>query len=166
MVSVSSSIMAVNFNKIIHDKIQDSYHDSFRESDKYSENAYKNAYFDSRAFNIPKEDVVNYFLWRQKDWARNSIQMYARNFFSQKQLHGKKAADMHEMLYGIGSNWATDLNDQKKNGTFIIRDKNVLKIVSDIVPLYDNLHSLIKPFIETETETKTEIKKESQGVET
>ena len=41
----------------------------------------KSAYFDSRAFNIPKEEVVNYFLFRQKDWERNSLSMYARTFF-------------------------------------------------------------------------------------
>ena len=32
------------------------------------------AIFDARAFNIPKEDVTNYFIWRQKDATRNSIQ--------------------------------------------------------------------------------------------
>jgi len=35
----------------------------------------KSGIFDSRAFNIPKEDVCNYFIWRQQDWERNSIQM-------------------------------------------------------------------------------------------
>jgi len=36
------------------------------------------AVFDSRVFNIPKEEVCNYFIWRQKDWLRNSIQMIGR----------------------------------------------------------------------------------------
>ena len=34
-----------------------------------------NVVFDARAFSLPREEVVNYFLWRAKDWARNSIQM-------------------------------------------------------------------------------------------
>jgi tRNA(His) 5'-end guanylyltransferase len=37
--------------------------------------------FDSRVFNVPKEDVVNALLWRAQDWQRNSLQMYCRSFF-------------------------------------------------------------------------------------
>jgi len=44
------------------------------------------ATFDSRAFVLPKEDVLNYFLWRQKDMTRNSIQMLSRTLYSQKEL--------------------------------------------------------------------------------
>jgi tRNA(His) 5'-end guanylyltransferase len=36
-------------------------------------------YFDARAFNIPKDDVVNYFIWRQKDAERNSVMMLAQS---------------------------------------------------------------------------------------
>ena len=48
------------------------------------------AIFDARAFNIPKEEVVNYFLWRARDWERNSLFMYANSFYSHKELEGKK----------------------------------------------------------------------------
>jgi tRNA(His) 5'-end guanylyltransferase len=80
----------------------------------------KTAVFDSRTFNIPKEEVCNYFIWRQKDWIRNSIQMYAQAHYSQKQLHGKKQADMHEMLFTKGLNWS-DLPEHQKNGQFIAK---------------------------------------------
>ena len=40
------------------------------------------AVFDSRVFNIPKEEVCNYFIWRQMDWTRNSVEMLARAHFS------------------------------------------------------------------------------------
>jgi tRNA(His) 5'-end guanylyltransferase len=56
------------------------------------------ALFDSRAFNVPREDVVNYFVWRAKDWARNSLSIYCRQFFSAKELRGKKTQEQHEML--------------------------------------------------------------------
>ena len=60
--------------------------------------------FDSRAFTIPKEDVVNAFLWRAKDWERNSLQMYCRSFFSHKQLHKKKKEDTDRMnMIGINA---------------------------------------------------------------
>lgn len=77
----------------------------------------KIAVFDARCFNIPREEVSNYFLWRAKDWERNSVSMFARAYFSDKELHGKGRADMHEMLHQKGENWA-DLPDICKNGSF------------------------------------------------
>jgi tRNA(His) 5'-end guanylyltransferase len=76
------------------------------------------AYFDSRVFNLPKEEVCNYFIWRQNDWVRNSVQMLAQAHFSQKQLHKKGIPEMHEMLHAEGVNWAK-LQDHLKNGWFI-----------------------------------------------
>lgn len=93
--------------------------------------------FDSRAFNVPREDIVNTLLWRAQDWKRNSMQMYARANFSHKQLHGKNVNDMHDMLHSIGKNWTTDLTLHEKNGTFLyIRDG---KIVEDhsVLPTYE-----------------------------
>ena len=74
--------------------------------------------FDARVFNIPKEEVINYFRWRYKDWLRNSIQALAQSMFSPKQLHGKKTADMQEMCFQAGRNW-NDCKAVEKNGTFI-----------------------------------------------
>lgn len=65
------------------------------------------ALFDARAFVLPPEEVCNYFLWRQRDWNRNSIQMLARSMFSQKDLQGKKTNDLHEMCWRNGQNWGT-----------------------------------------------------------
>ena len=76
------------------------------------------AHFDCRVFNIPEAEVCNYFIWRQQDWARNSLSMFAQSFFSTKELHKKNGPAMHEMLHGIGENWA-DLPLMWKSGTFI-----------------------------------------------
>jgi len=76
------------------------------------------AYFDSRVFNIPEHDVNNYFVWRQQDWTRNSIQLLAQYHFSHKELHKKSCKDIHDMLYKIGVNWA-DQEDKWKNGVVI-----------------------------------------------
>ena len=78
----------------------------------------RQALFDCRVFNIPKEEVVNYFIWRQKDWLRNSIQMLARAYYSHKECHGKDGKDLHEMLHEKDINWA-DLEDRWKNGVLI-----------------------------------------------
>lgn len=79
------------------------------------------ATFDCRAFNVPESDVANYFLWRWRDWERNSIQMLARSLYEQSRLHGKKRADLHEMCFQRGVNWA-DLDSRFKNGTLLVRE--------------------------------------------
>lgn len=79
------------------------------------------AIFDCRAFNVPNDDVPNVFIWRQRDWERNSLQMFARDSFSHKELHNKKKWDIHEMLHKQGKNWEK-LLPIYKNGTFITKD--------------------------------------------
>jgi tRNA(His) guanylyltransferase len=62
--------------------------------------------FDSRVFNLPREEVVNYFVWRQQDATRNSIQMVGQAHFSQKQLHGLSCDLIQEKLFQEkGVNW-------------------------------------------------------------
>jgi tRNA(His) guanylyltransferase len=64
------------------------------------------AYFDCRAFNLPMREVCNYFIWRQQDATRNSIQMLGQAHFSHKQLHKKNTKDIQEMLFQeYGINW-------------------------------------------------------------
>lgn len=87
------------------------------------------AVFDSRAFVVPELDVPNTFVWRQKDWERNSLQMLARSHFSHKELLGKNRTQMHDMLHRVGVNWATDLTAQQKNGTFVLRDGTIHHLV-------------------------------------
>jgi tRNA(His) 5'-end guanylyltransferase len=103
------------------------------------------ASFDARAYNIPESEVVNYFLWRAKDWARNSISMYAQAHFSHQELHGKSCADMHEMLHSIGRNWTTDLMDHEKNGTFLMRDGGIMANVSPTYAGVGTLWDWVKP---------------------
>lgn len=88
-------------------------------------NPMPHATFDARAFNVPPDDVPNVFVWRQRDWERNSLQMLARAHFSHKELEGKGRRDMHDMLHEKGVNWATDLTSREKNGTFILHDRSL-----------------------------------------
>lgn len=72
----------------------------------YTQAAKRGAMFDSRAFNIPKEEVCNLVFWRQLDATRNSIQMMGQAYFSQDELHEKTCSNIQDMLmeyYGI--NW-------------------------------------------------------------
>jgi tRNA(His) 5'-end guanylyltransferase len=59
----------------------------------------KDAVFDARAFILPEAEINNYFLWRQLDAARNSIQQYGRFFVSSKEMHGKSNKEVQEMMF-------------------------------------------------------------------
>lgn len=79
------------------------------------------AMFDSRIFNIPKEEVVNCLIWRQQDSTRNSIQMVGQANFSHKQLQGKNCSDIQDMLMlEKGINW-NDYPTHLKRGSCCIK---------------------------------------------
>ncbi len=86
MVSVSASIAGVEFSKHFG----------------------KDAYFDSRVFVIPKEEVTNYFIWRQWDASNNSIQMVGQANFSHKELFRLNTNEIQEKMFKEkGINWDT-----------------------------------------------------------
>ena len=81
--------------------------------------SFKLAMFDARVFQIPyQEEVINYFIWRQKDATRNSISSVAQSLHSPKELHGKKTDEMQEMIFQKGINW-NDYTPREKRGSVI-----------------------------------------------
>ena len=54
--------------------------------------------FDARAFNLDKDEVCNYFIWRQEDCIKNSVSMIARTCFSDRELHGKSTIERKKMI--------------------------------------------------------------------
>lgn len=100
----------------------------------------KTGYFDCRVFNIPREEVINYFIWRQQDWQRNSVQMLARSEYSQKELQHKTVPMMHDMLKEKGIDWFA-LNPEKwKNGLVVTKHQSCgHKIFKDIKPEINEL---------------------------
>lgn len=82
----------------------------------------KLAIFDSRVFIMPKEDVINYFLWRQQDATRNSVQMLARTLYSHKELLGKDNSALQELCFQKGYNW-NDCPTPQKRGRCIVKTK-------------------------------------------
>ena len=95
--------------------------DYYKLARAYDKANFCGAMFDSRCFNIPKEEVTNYFYWRQLDATRNSIEMAGHANFSQKQLHKKSCNDIQEMLYEQkGINW-NDYTVPEKRGTCCIK---------------------------------------------
>jgi len=83
----------------------------------------KVAYFDSRTFTIPDvREVFNYFVWRQQDATRNSIQMGAQALYNHKQLHKKNTSELQEMMFQKGVNW-NDYPAGFKRGRLILKEK-------------------------------------------
>ena len=100
------------------DKLEDEYYD------KYYSKCNK-AMFDSRCFNIPKEEVTNYFYWRQLDATRNSIQMVGQANFSHNELQNKSCNDIQNMLLTEKDiNW-NDLITYKKRGSCCVKKEFV-----------------------------------------
>ena len=73
------------------------------------------AVFDSRCFNVPRDEVTNYFLGRQNDASRNSIQMAGQHYFSRRELHGKNGSEIQDMLMAQhGVNWDHFMTVEKR----------------------------------------------------
>jgi len=83
----------------------------------------KQAYFDARTFILPKEEVNNYFVWRQKDCIRNSISAAAQSQFSSQQLNGKSTAKMKEMLLSKNVDW-DNFSNKYRNGSTVVKKEN------------------------------------------
>lgn len=101
IVSVSSSLATAKFNELRPGKI---------------------ALFDSRVFTIPSQtEVENYFIWRQQDTTRNSIQSVAQSLYSHKELDGKNTTELQEMIFQRGTNW-NDYSPKYKRGRVIVKE--------------------------------------------
>ena len=77
------------------------------------------ALFDSRVFNVPAEDVPNYFVWRQNDAERNSVQMLARALFGHKAILSKGVREMRKMCKEDGNAW--EKQDQRAISGGLVR---------------------------------------------
>ncbi|EJW14073.1 hypothetical protein M5X02_30750 [Paenibacillus alvei] len=103
MVSVAASLFTYKFNELTRGIID------------------KPALFDCRAFVLPKEEVNNYFIWRQQDASKNSISMVAQANFSHKSLQGLNGSQLQEKLFSEkGINW-NDLETWQKRGVCITK---------------------------------------------
>lgn len=137
--SVSASMATMAFNLAFRQNVKewnvDCYADmdatclsrSRTQYDKYV-SKFDKAMFDSRVFNIPKEEVNNCLLWRQQDATRNSIQAVAQANFSHKQLEGKNCNELQEMLWQEkGINW-NDCPTHLKRGSCCVKSTYTLEV--------------------------------------
>ena len=143
--SVSASMATLAFNRIFCDKINDYLEKADlrdKDEDKYSDclinSLNKGAMFDSRVFNIPKEEVCNLVYWRQQDATRNSIQMVGRAYFSHRELNKKSCDAIQDMLFKTYNiNW-NDFPIACKRGSACIKDENGKWFIDLNMPILKN----------------------------
>jgi tRNA(His) guanylyltransferase len=121
MVSVSAAMATMKFQQLIAAGAIDE-----------EKMVTKDALFDSRAFVIPKEDVTNYFIWRQQDAIRNSVQMLAQSLFSHKQLQKKSCKVLKEMLIEEKNTSWEDVETRYKHGICVLRQPYGVEIDTEI----------------------------------
>lgn len=121
LVSVSAKMATAQFNKLFNRYI------AFRPgetSDRYREAILENIGFDSRCWNLPFEEVNNYLIDRQRDAERNSINLLAQQYYSQKELNGIKSNALQNKLFTEqGINW-NDLPYYQKRGFLALPDND------------------------------------------
>ena len=61
--------------------------------------------FDARVFNLPREEVVNYFIWRQKDAMRNSVSTYAQHLLGHHRCQNKSSIQLRNEMQWEGLIW-------------------------------------------------------------
>ena len=145
MCSVSASMATIAFNRFYAEIIANDTEDE-EEFKKYAKKLYK-ACFDSRCFNIPKEEVTNCVLWRQKDAERNSILSVAQASYSQKELEGKSCKELVAKLeIEKGIIWG-NLPTPQKRGTCCIKTDNEWKIDYNIPCFVEDGRNYIEKLI-------------------
>lgn len=102
--SVSASMTTLAFNKFFTEnanyffEVNEKNEENEKLFSAYKRAMEKGAMFDSRIFNIPKEEVINYFIWRQNDCYRNSVNTVAQSLFPASQLYAKNTFDVLQMI--------------------------------------------------------------------
>ena len=139
--SISASMATMKFNKTFNE-IASCFVDENEDDDSicnYCDKLLgaieKGAMFDSRCFNIPKEEVTNLLLWRQLDAARNSVQMVGRAYYSHKELHSKNNSQIQDMLMDKGVNW-NDYPTHQKRGSCCIKDGEGHWFIDNEIPTF------------------------------
>ena len=105
IVSISASLATAKFNELMREVAPEK----------------PLALFDARAWVVPKDEVCNYFLWRQQDATKNSILTVSQSQFSQKQLQNLNTNQLQDKLFlEKGINW-NDLPTWQKRGVCIVK---------------------------------------------
>lgn len=151
IVSISSSLATKAFNEEFYMNFCNykSSEEVFGNLDRYHllQKKLFQATFDSRAFNLPKEEVCNNLIWRQQDATRNSINSLAQSLFSHKQLQGINSKELqNKMLTEKNVNW-NDLPTTLKRGSCCIRNEDGKWFIDEEIPIFTEDRKYIENLI-------------------
>lgn len=167
MCSISASMATLAFNNAFIKQVQqlkidietDYVHDDglclelLKKLESYY-TKYNTALFDSRVYNIPKEEVINAFIWRQQDATRNAIQMVGQANFSHKQLQNKNCNQIQEMLFQEKDINFNDLPTYQKRGACIIKESYMKEeaqrtrwVVDKDIPIFTQDRNYIEKYL-------------------
>ena len=155
MVSVSASMTGVVFNQNMFKLanqyyIDNSYHGE--DIDPYSERLRSKtkvqAVFDARAFNLDKDEVCNYFIWRQEDCIKNAISMIAREYYSDKELDGVNTIDRKAMLLEKGVKVEDFSSDKRFGSTCYYKDTEY--VLDKEIPIFKEDRNYIEKYVYVE----------------
>lgn len=148
--SITASMATLMFNRIFSNDVTEYIFNDDNKNEKhlmnniYTKALNKGAMFDCRAFNLPKDEVANYFYWRQLDATRNSINMVGQVYFSHKELQNKTCNDIQDMLISQKNiNWNNYPTYFKRGSCCVKRVVNINQlghewIVDNEIPIFKN----------------------------
>ena len=159
MCSISASMATLAFNKAFYERVLE-----FELENETNEEVVKQimiykkrinkALFDSRSYNIPKEEVCNAFIWRQQDATRNAIQMVGQANFLHKQLQNKNCKQIQEMLFQERDINFNDFPTYQKRGACIVKETYMKEdtqrtrwIVDKDIPIFTQDRNYIEKFL-------------------
>ena len=161
IVSVSAAMATFFFNRNLErlctcGMLAENSHDFYFSSIGMNK-AYLNgrlAVFDARAFVLPREEVNNYFLWRQRDCERNSIQSVAHANYPQNELTGLSCNDLQNKLFTErGINW-NDYETVFRRGAAVEKDSDNKWYVNMEIPRFNEDPAHIENLVYHRSEEK------------
>ena len=182
MVSVSASVATLAFNRLWREDIAVLRDTTPREEKDYEfadrisvlTSKCDKALFDARCFSLPKEEVVNCLIWRQKDASRNSVSAVGQANFSAKELHGKNSDDIQEMLWQEKKiNWndfptackrgsasyrrhvVTEMQNPYKPDEMILVERNPWVLDTEI-PIFSQKRDFVEKWLSTTNHLKSD----------
>jgi tRNA(His) 5'-end guanylyltransferase len=130
MVSVAASMTTAVFNKLVNQTFD----------------SMPLALFDARAFTLPKDEIINYFIYRQNDAIRNSIRGLAVHYLGHDACIGKSNIQVKEMMRELDQPIDWDYLPIHKKRGMAYNTKN--NIVDALIPVFSESREYIGVHIE------------------
>lgn len=108
------------------------------------------ATFDARCFVIPEADVQNYFLARQRDATRNSIQSFGKHLLGPKRMHGLNGPMVLDACQAEGHDWEAELPLEARQGSWVRRLVGDGTTLVEAAPRFSSVSLLFQDFISVE----------------